>query len=197
MRLTRWTSPCSPKSSYRASEKRQSGQKLAPGVVPCAVRLTLVGGEGEVADKEGLGGLADLVAESPLALLSVGLLSSGSGVVDPDRTAVNLLAVLRHGLGRGLEVGELDVGESLGSVVVVVPDHTGRDDLAALGKLGLEPVVVDVPRETADKDVARGGQGVGVGVDSVGLGLLCGGLGVVIGLSLAYEGSARVKTATG
>jgi hypothetical protein len=79
----------------------------------------------------------------------------------------------------------------------VVPDHTGRDDLAALGKLGLEPVVVDVPRETADKDVARGGQGVGVGVDSVGLGLLCGGLGVVIGLSLAYEGSARVKTATG
>lgn len=67
------------------------------------------------------------------------------------------------------------------------------DDLAAFGELGGEPVVVYVPRETADEDrldlVVTTGRGLDGGCLAVGeLDLLgCGGLG--FGLALGAVGS--------
>jgi hypothetical protein len=71
-----------------------------------------------------------------------------------------------------------------------VEHDSGRRDLTELVELGLEPVVVDVPRELANEDV--GGSfllAVGTSSDgtSLGLGLLGGNLLVVLSLSLSYR----------
>lgn len=151
-------------------------------VTECLVDAVLVGVERQGAEEKGLGGVR-LAVTKLVGPLFGHVVPGGSGVsvVDSDVSAIDLLAVHGlDGLGGSLDVGKVDVTETLGSLRVSVKHDSGRDDLAALLELGSEPVVVDVPRELTDKDVA-----VGLSLRLVRSGLLGGGLSLVLGLSLA------------
>jgi hypothetical protein len=143
----------------------------------------LVDAEGEVTDEENGSWLVGLVAVTLSTLLGVWWWAR-SGVVDLDCTSIDLLAVECDGLGSGLEVGKLDVTKTTRTVGFTVDHDTCLDDLTALGELGSEPVVVDVPRELTDKDVG-GGLLLALGGGN-GLGLLGGLLGLILGLALAW-----------
>jgi hypothetical protein len=154
------------------------------------VQRVFVGGEGHVADPQGGAWRVLLVTELLGSLLRVLRGRSSGSVVDVDRSTVNLLAVQLDSLGGSLEFGKLDVTESTGSVLFSVHHDSHADDLTTFLELGLEPVVVDVPRERTDKDVL--GRflvtlfGVGLGDGTVlGLCLLGRGGSLLAGLSLA------------
>jgi hypothetical protein len=91
-------------------------------------------------------GRRELVTEVSSSFLASGSVVSWGGEVDSDRSSVNLLAVQLDGLGRLLEGRERDETEPSGLASVSVHHDLGRDDLSTLGKLGLQPVVVNVPR---------------------------------------------------
>lgn len=148
---------------------------LAEGLVD----LVLGDREGKGTNPKGLSGRGLLVVEDLSTLLGglVGL--SLSGVVDTDRTAVNLRTVLLDRLGRGLKVGEFHVAETTRLLGVTVEDNSGRNNLTTRLELGLEPVVVNVPRELANENV-----GSGFLLTVIGPGLLCRGNGLFLGLSL-------------
>jgi hypothetical protein len=136
-------------------------------------------GERKVTDEEGRRrGSREGVVEGLLGALGLSFtVRAGSRKVDLDRTSVDFLSSEFESFLSSLGRRELDVSETTRSTRVTVGDDTGRDDLAALGELGLEPVVVDVPRELSDEDGGRLGSVVSVGVgDGGGLGLLSGGL---------------------
>ena len=169
---------------------RLNATVLAEGLVDGV----LVGLERQVSDEKSLGRLGGLVAKLAGSLLpgTVGRGGSGRGKVDVDLSSVNLLSVhLLDGLGGILDVDELDVSESSRLLGGSVEHDSGGRDLTELVKLGLEPVVVDVPRELADEDVGRSllvtvtssGNGTGLG-----LALLGGGLLLILGLSLSCDG---------
>jgi hypothetical protein len=108
------------------------------------VEGVLVDGERKVANEKDGSGLVGLVTVAFSTLLGVWW-GTGSSVVHLDGTAVDLLAVEGDGGSGSIEVGKLDVTETTRTVVLTVNHDTGLDDLTALGKLGCEPVVVDVP----------------------------------------------------
>lgn len=89
--------------------------------------------------------------------------------------------MLLDGLGRRIEIGKSDETETSRSTRVLVHHDLGADNLTTRLELGLQPVVVDVPRELTDED-GSGGLILSVVLD---LGLLSGSLGLVVGLSLA------------
>jgi len=122
--------------------------------------------ERQVSDEEGVGSLTlgGVVEGLGTSLL----LGAGLGEVDTDGATVNLLAGKGQSSVGTLSVGELDVSETLGALGVAVGDDTDIKDLTALGELGAEPVVIDVPGETTDKDGSRGSGGSLI----LGLGLL-------------------------
>lgn len=145
----------------------------------CLVDLVLGNRERKGTDPKSLGRRRLLVVEDPSTLLGglVGL--SLSGVINTDGTAVNLRTVLLNSLGRGLKVGEFHVAETTRLLGVTVEDDSGRNNFTARLELGLEPVVVDIPRELADENV-----GSGFLVTAIGLGLLRRGNRLFLGLSL-------------
>lgn len=147
------------------------------------VHRVLVCREGQVADEKGVGRLGLLVAESvcPSVVLLLVRVVPARGNVDLDGTPVDFLSVdLVHGLLGSFGGGKVDETESLGSVVLVVPLDTSVGHFANTLEFGLEPVVVDVPRELTDKDGAGRAGGGGGG----GLGGLDGRLGLFFGLAL-------------
>jgi hypothetical protein len=108
-------------------------------------------GPGQVSDEQRGARFRLRVAKHLSSLLGVGLTRLRN--VDVDLSAVDLLAVhLGHGLLGLCGRRELDVRETTRFARVAVHLDSGRNDsTAALEFLG-EPVIVDVPRETTDKD---------------------------------------------
>ena len=154
------------------------------------VERVLVGGEGHVADPEGGTGRVLLVAVLRRTFLRVRPFRSLRGVVDVDGSTVDFLAVQRNGLGGRLFVGKLDVTEPSGTVLFTVHHNSDANDLTTLLEFGLQPVVVNVPRERTDKDVLGRllllAVVVGLGDSSVlGLSLFGRRRGFLAGLSLA------------
>jgi hypothetical protein len=156
----------------------------------------LSGGEGEVTDEKGSGrGSGELVVEDLLGLVAKGtslLGGTGKTEVDLDGTSIDLLSShLERLLGR-LGLDELDVTETTALLRLPVGDDTGRDDLSADLELALEPLVVDVPRESSDVDGGHLGGGSVDGLDGSGgvvlLDLLGGGLGVLGSTLLGSRG---------
>ena len=137
----------------------------------------------QTSNVESAGRLRELVTESLGSLLGGGGGLSGLRVVDSDGSAVNVGTVLLNGLGGTLERSEGDESETSGSARALVHHDLGADNLTAGLELGLEPVVVDVPRELTDKD---GGGGLVLSV-VLDLGLLGRSGLLVVGLSLAWE----------
>lgn len=148
---------------------------LAEGLVD----LVLGNGEGKGTDPKSLGGRGLLVVEDPSTLFGGLIGLSLGGVIDTDGTAVNLRTVLLNSLGRGLKVGEFHVAETTRLLGVTVKDNSRGNNFTTRLKLGLEPVVVDVPRELANENV-----GSGFLVTAISPGLLRRGSRLFLGLSL-------------
>jgi hypothetical protein len=134
--------------------------------------------ERETTEPEGGGGLGFFVSESLGTLLRVG--GTNGSIVDLDRSAINLLAVELESLLGLLEGAKLYVTETTRSLRLAIDDDTSRDDGSAAGKLGCEPVIVNVPRQLSDEHLV-GRLLLALGGD---LGLLGGCLDLLISLAL-------------
>lgn len=121
-------------------------------------------------------------------LLSLVPRGSDGSVVDPALSAVNHLAGRVVALVGSLLGRELDVTDTSRSTGLSVHLNSGRGDLTAVGELGSEPVLVNVPREVSNPEGGSGGVALtrpgGGLVGLSGLGLLSDGLGLLGSLSL-------------
>lgn len=138
--------------------------------------------EGQVANEQSVGGGAGLVTVgtgTSLGTVTTLVVLAGSGVIEVDGTAIKLGTLLGlEGLDGISNLGELSVTETAGAARFTVSHNTARN-LAELGELALEPLLIDVPGQVADEQV--GGSTLG---NLSGLGLLSGSLDLVISLAL-------------
>lgn len=138
--------------------------------------------EGQVANEQSVGGGAGLVTVgtgTSLGTVTTLVVLAGSGVVQVDGTTIKLDTLLGlEGLDGISNLSELSVTETTGAAGFTVSHNTARN-LAELGELALEPLLIDVPGQVADEQV--GGSTLG---NLSGLGLLSGSLNLVISLAL-------------
>lgn len=81
--------------------------------------------------------------------------------IDANGTVIEVGAVL--GLERSggmLGVGKLDVSKALATAAVTVGDDANSRDFSKLFKLASEPLLVNVPAQVADEQVASGALGL-------------------------------------
>lgn len=106
--------------------------------------------------------------------VTLGAGSTGLGKVKADGTAVDGLSV--HGIHTSLgslAILELDVAVTLGAARLAISDDTGINDTSAGSlELLLEPVTVNVKRETSDEEGSTLGLAVHGGTSGISLGLL-------------------------
>lgn len=121
-----------------------------------AGKAVLGGVERKVAGEESGRGNALLVAVlcgtvvGAVATILLGLTRRAE--IDSQGTAIELDTVLGvEGLDSGIDVGKLNVGETLGATRVGVGDDTDGDG-GELLELTAEPVLVDVPGKTTDEE---------------------------------------------
>jgi hypothetical protein len=105
---------------------------------------------------------------------------AGGGEVNVGLTSIDQRSLL--GLQSSSSIGglvEVDVAEALGPTSGLIRDNTSTRDLAELLELTVQPLVIDVPAQITDEQI--GGSVLG---DSLNLGLLCRGDGVILSLAL-------------
>ena len=143
----------------------------------------LVGSERKVTEEERIRwrilGVAEFLSTFVGAFLR-GVVVARSGEVNVGLTTVN------HGAFLGLEssgaVGgfvEVNISKALGATALLVCDDTSARNLSKFLELTVEPLIIDVPAQVANKQVCGS-----VLSNSLNLGFLCGGDGLFFGLTL-------------
>jgi hypothetical protein len=144
----------------------------------------LVSIEGDVADEEGGGrsvGGVTVAGGAVVALVAGSIIGARGAEVEAELTSVKLGAVLGlEGLLCALRVRELDVSETLATAGVAIGDDPHASELTKLLEFAGEPLLIDVPADVANEEVAGGGRLV----NGISLALLGGVLWLGLGLAL-------------
>lgn len=167
-----------------------------------AKEIVSVSVEGQVADEQSVSGLGELVAvlRRSVSLLLLGGLSNVGRDIESNGSAVNLLVLELLDTLLGVSTrGKVDVSETLGSTSGLLGDDSSGNG-ASISKLLGEPVVVNVPRQTANEDGLElgltgslglsGRLGLGLGLD---LSLLLGLLVVRVRVGVRTRVGVRVR----
>lgn len=147
----------------------------------------LVGVEGQVADEQGITlraeGVAMLLGTVGSAVLGVGIIRAGIGIVQVDVTATNILTL--HGLecnSSRLGILEVDISKAAAAASTLLGNNASTNKTIERLECLVEEVVINAPGQAAGKECR--------GSVAVHLGLLDGGIDLIIRLALLGSGGS-------